>query len=411
VYNLLKLNVIFGLMASSLAAHQLLLPPSSYAETTEQISGVNFSLGEKTAEPKLVQEPAGSDSKSFFTKGSAASTFEGAIELTKQIDPQMLNSKSAKKEEEKTEFSRQNSKQLDSNKKDAPRKVPQSKDDVLLAYGSPDKDVPVLGKADTPKPISAMMDALEIGDNELAYQYARQYARYMRGLDQRASRIAKLSDLAMQSEGMKPLKPQSEDPEYDEVQALFQNDLKKQEEWSSKRLSLDDATTTMINRAIAEEDKSLHAQTTSAKEKALNTKADSLELKDRQTIRTEMLGKVPRDPKGQVDVYLFFRKDSNRYGELFMHFNQFALMNKDSADVNAVAMSLDYTTPDQLSSIAKNLNLLFPVRDGSELARRAKIEKHGTLLFVARNTGEALVEEGGRNYLFIDEVARMMRGK
>lgn len=70
-------------------------------------------------------------------------------------------------------------------------------EDLIAKYGDPDKKFPILAQPNAPAPFKGMMAALEIGDQELARRYARQYAEYMKGLSKRTDEVANLVQSVM----------------------------------------------------------------------------------------------------------------------------------------------------------------------------------------------------------------------
>ncbi len=96
---------------------------------------------------------------------------------------------------------------------------------LLAKYGDPAKDAPVLAIESAPKPFQGMMEALQDGDDEMAFQFAKQYVRHLKNLQERTVRVQSQVGLAMKREGMMGEGAWKGAPMLVEDQALYQKDL------------------------------------------------------------------------------------------------------------------------------------------------------------------------------------------
>lgn len=71
--------------------------------------------------------------------------------------------------------------------------LPASKEEILAAYGDPEQEVPIQVVESAPRPFKAIMSALELGDEDLARAYARQYVRYVGRVSSQSEALAKLT--------------------------------------------------------------------------------------------------------------------------------------------------------------------------------------------------------------------------
>lgn len=103
-----------------------------------------------------------------------------------------------------------------------------TRDDVVAKFGDPAQDTPVLPKnEDAPMPMRGMLAAMQIGDDEMAFQYARQYVRYMKDLQISNTKTLSLVNLAARREGL--IEPESKEwsraPVLVEHQDIYQRDV------------------------------------------------------------------------------------------------------------------------------------------------------------------------------------------
>ncbi|MCB0320681.1 MAG: hypothetical protein KDD60_07110, partial [Bdellovibrionales bacterium] len=76
------------------------------------------------------------------------------------------------------------------------------RESIIALYGDPSGPTPIEAEDNAPEPFKAMHMAAEIGDEELAFQYARQYVRRMGKLRSRMDLIMGLQAKALEAEGM-----------------------------------------------------------------------------------------------------------------------------------------------------------------------------------------------------------------
>lgn len=80
-------------------------------------------------------------------------------------------------------------------------KVPKA-EEIVAKFGDPTKEAPIQAVENAPAPVKGLMAALQEGEDALAFQYAKQYVRHLRNLEQRSNRVASMTQLAMRREGM-----------------------------------------------------------------------------------------------------------------------------------------------------------------------------------------------------------------
>lgn len=92
-----------------------------------------------------------------------------------------------------------------------------TREEIIKAFGSPDGDLPVNGVDNAPQPFKAVQRALELGDDQLAYEYAKQYVKYIRKVGDRSNQIGQLMSQVMKNEKAKEAQDKEVDNDNDKL--------------------------------------------------------------------------------------------------------------------------------------------------------------------------------------------------
>ena len=126
-------------------------------------------------------------------------------------------------------------------KKDAELAKLAPKDRLLSKYGDPSKDVPVLAVENAPAPFKAMMESLQEGQDDLAFQFAKQYVRHLKNVQDKNTRVLSLVGFAQKREGMIEDSSWSNAPALEEDKALFQKDILDSKAKAAKKGTMDES--------------------------------------------------------------------------------------------------------------------------------------------------------------------------
>ena len=110
---------------------------------------------------------------------------------------------------------------------------------LLKKYDDPAKDAPVLAVENAPRPFKAMMEALQLGQDDLAFQYAKQYVRHLKNLKERSVRVQSLTGFALKSEGLIEEGAWKGAPALIEDQQLYQKDLEMRKKTGAREGDID----------------------------------------------------------------------------------------------------------------------------------------------------------------------------
>ena len=69
---------------------------------------------------------------------------------------------------------------------------PLTEQQLVARFGDPAQELPVIDKGEGPLPLRAMQHALQAGNRRMAFEYAKQYVRYLNQLSKRSEEVQKL---------------------------------------------------------------------------------------------------------------------------------------------------------------------------------------------------------------------------
>jgi hypothetical protein len=239
--------------------------------------------------------------------------------------------------------------------------------DLVSKYGDPSTEFPVTAQENAPLPFKGMMAALQVGDKKLAAQYAKQYVQYMQKLDKTAKDAVQLQMEAEQ----------------------------------------------LLSQAGAEKDPAALASAEIPQAAGVE-KASLKPLSDEESIRKEMrekiAGKAPVDPKGEVEFYFFFRSNDPKSIQMGAEFEKFAAANSSDPKLLIKALTSEKEDQGTIEAYRAKSGAKFRIENGSEFARQLGITKVPAIAAIAKNSGQATIEEGIRNFYYLDELLKAMKG-
>ena len=339
------------------------------------------------------------DLQPFFPSGSADTTFKPPVSLNKAPEFGSFADEGKKQ----VEALPSGQAQLDNSTGDK-SPPPQSAEEILSRFGDPEQETPVQAQENAPVPFKGMMAALQVGDKELAYRYARQYMRYVNRVQDRASTALNLQRLAKEREGFVPAGSNIDNPEH----LLLEKDAAASEEEEAERAriaTLDPATFKLLEEASHAEGTKLGL---SGLMQPISPEDSRAELVN---IHKAHGASVPVDPKGEVDVLFFFNpieRESQQMAKEFERTYQNLLGNQK---VRFVGLYTKGALADGGNAFRTSTGATFPMRSGLDLAERLKLKSSPTVVILARNTGDAVYEQGFRGAAYLKAVISMVGGE
>lgn len=373
--------------------------------------GISPSFRTQPENPKekprdLTAPIAGNEKRGFYASNSASTIFQNKAKIKEKPPIEFFNARLVIPEDETPAAA------PGSTEKEPTKAELQSPEGILKAFGSPTEDDKILALEHAPDSFKGMMAALQIGDQELAWQYARRYARRMRELKDRNMTTVGLIGKAMVREGMLAPDSWAGSPQYSEQQKLLDQDLKSGglvNEEATRIAALDPKAREFLEKAQAAEEQNANPKVENAG--AATQEQPLTEEQQRAQIRQSLTGKIPVDPKGEVLVFFFFRPYDRGSLEMVPDVESLYRAIATEGGVTFLASGLESMTPQEVTAFRTQSNTTFPIKNAQRAAKEFGISQAPTVAFISPNTGKAVFEQGKRSFVYLDEVSRMMRGK
>lgn len=295
---------------------------------------------------------------------------------------------------------------------EAPEVEVSMRDQIVSEFGDPDVSEPVLAKSDAPAPFGGLMRALQEGEEELAYQYARKWVRYLRDLQERVQQVSTMTGLAMVREGVKPVSPFTNSPLHEDYKKYYDADVEAMEAMESLETAptdsaemslLKDAAREIIEKVKAEEAAEV-APAEEPSESSVN------EEQARKAWRASLLGRVPVDPQKKVDVFFFFRPQEAKSLAMAPEIESLYAAFKDNPNVHVIGFTVEDENAGVMRNFRQTTRTTFPIKRGRLYTQMFGVKEVPFTVFVATSTGESWAEHGARQLYQLEEVLSLMQG-
>jgi hypothetical protein len=179
--------------------------------------------------------------------------------------------------------------------------VNESRESIIDRYGDPKEEVVITPDQAAPKPFKGIHAALQIGDEQLAFDYARKHVRYMAQFENRVGNLQGLIAKAMEAEGIADGEGWTADPQF----ARYEKYVEKAQE--EKQREADPVWDEFI-LALPEKHR-LRAMLPMSQA----TQYDVVrELEHREEFRRYFQKKAPQTPDGKVIVTLYVNTKNDK---------------------------------------------------------------------------------------------------
>lgn len=179
--------------------------------------------------------------------------------------------------------------------------VDESRESIIERYGDPKERVVITPDQAAPKPFKGIHAALQIGDEQLAFDYARKHVRYMAQFEDRVGNLQGLIAKAMEAEGIADGEGWTADPQF----ARYEKYVEKAQEEKQKEA---DPVWDEFILALPEKHR---LRATLPMSQA--TQYDVVrELEHREEFRRYFQKKAPQTPDGKVVVTLYVNTKNDK---------------------------------------------------------------------------------------------------
>lgn len=389
----------------------------------------NFSAFAESA-PVADASPRGSDAvelfkqtKSFYNTDGAISSFSPEIE--QQDSPELgefqenIKRKSLKQRLQEEEAAYLKKLEAIENAKlgivqvtnEVKNKNLKTKEDIISEYGSPEEEPEVKAQENAPKAYKAMLASLNAGDEELAYEYAQQYAKYVKGVQTKVKRAAGLTGLAMTSEGVLDENDWGLRGANDFDRALYEKRKAEKESKDAQRTeNLSDKAKELINLALEDKVKSPQEDLPEGSISEAEQKGYFANEATQVAYARETSSGGFRSKSGKIDVFFFFGLKDSKSIQAAKEIEKLFGAIKDDSKIRLAALSVDHVSNYELKEFKHAARVSYEALSGGEFAKEMNIKNSPAVVFVNPETGASVIEEGRRGGAFLKERFKLLGG-
>ncbi len=284
-----------------------------------------------------------------------------------------------------------------------------SPEDIVAEFGEPEDKLPVIAVESAPKPFKAMMRALEAGHDDLAFQYARQYVRYIGHVQSQNARLMSMTGKALEREGMAEPGTWKGGPDFVEDREILERDLARS--------------------GIAAQSAELDARTREVFEDAKRAEM-KLDPRNQPGGENSIVPSVHDDPKTQAlingeggaqlppgappfDVFFFFAPQDKTSLAMAPEVES---LYRSGRKMNFMGFTVGPAVPGEVQRYKSTTRTTFPIQNGSRLAATMKLDATPAIVIVDNRTGQTVSRSGVVPYeelkrIFISLEQRSMPGR
>ena len=347
------------------------------------IAVVLLALTVATTQPVCADEQLG-----FFPKDMAATVFDSEVKMLmpRMKDDQPELSTQPMAEEQATT---QPAASLES--EESKESALEADDTASLRerlskkYGDPTEDPKIRIQADAPPPMKGMLEALDAGDEGLAYDYAQQYIKSLQRYQKVYGDVVSMTSAVMKSNNLAEGTQWLNVPTLNQHQALAAT---KRDEQVQKLLTLASQAQAVPSPAGAEQIF-----------QSRNRKAIKAALSDRTDL--------PTNGNGSLSLIVFVDAKRPMLCSTLQEMMTLARKHGTDPKVSLLAATLGDST-ELTTRIASNLP--FPMRDGSALAQKLGVNATCSLALVSPEQKKAVLLSSPATVEFMDELISTLKG-
>lgn len=286
---------------------------------------------------------------------------------------------------------------------------------LLKEFGDPKKETPLKAVETAPAPFKGMLAALDAGDDSLAFDYARQYVRYVHKLEKGTTRAMGLTGLAMEREGLLGENSWQNSPEFRIDRKLLeqsrrdaeQNGLTDADALDSEALAVLRARQTPNQESQIPPAKSTDPRNVLAQ---LQTVTDDSGAMLRE-VRKQLRVLVPVDPKRKIGMYFFFKPRQTLSQKMGTGVEQLIRNFGEDRSLEALAVMLDEVALTDELLFRKRAGATYPIVSNPEIGPMFRVSETPTIIFMAKSTGKFFRVRGEATPAFLREVVLAMQGR
>ncbi|MFM1847338.1 MAG: hypothetical protein RL417_812 [Pseudomonadota bacterium] len=274
-----------------------------------------------------------------------------------------------------------------------------SADDITTEFGDPEEKLPMLAVESAPKPFKAMLRALEAGHDDLAFQYARQYVRYIGHVQSQNARLMSMTGKALEREGMAEPGQWKGGPDFVEDQEILERDLERSG-IGPKSAGLDDRTREIFEEAKAAEKRADERSKPGGENSIVPVMNDDAAAQ--ALINNESGAASVQQP---VDVLFFF---SPRDAQSLEMAPEIESLHRSGRPVNVVGFVTDGFNLGEAQRFKSMTRTTFLIRDGAKLAQSMKLTGTPTVVVTDPRTGKTVSHGGIVRFTELEQIIKSL---
>ena len=283
--------------------------------------------------------------------------------------------------------------------------------EIIQRNGDPSERQPLRVQEDAPPPFRGMVEALDVGDDKLAYAYAKQWMRYMNRYREMLDQVNGWVAAAGENTGY--FDEDDIDPKYDPYRE-FAETVEGDEDLIEEDETL---TTAEVRERVLEEqtqrffEKAKIYHEASASERLEDDSYNEvIERAKARKLLKNMKPKIKRETEG-VLVYFFFRPKDKESVKMLPVAEELYQMSLEDERIKFQAFTFEHTVAGELDMLRYRTNTTFPIEYGGLLVNSFKLTEVPTTVVVGLTTKQSYFEEGARSFYYLDEFLKAMLGR
>lgn len=281
-----------------------------------------------------------------------------------------------------------------------------SPEDITAEFGDPEEKLPMLAVENAPKPFKAMLRALEAGHDDLAFQYARQYVRYIGHVQSQNARLMSMTGKALEREGMAEPGQWKGGPDFVEDQEILERDLERSG-IAAKSAGLDERTREMFEEAKAAERRADERNAPGGENSIVPSMSDDSAAQAFINNEGGAAGRVNGTARAAqpVDVFFFFSPNDRMAIEMAPEIESLYRSGRKVNVVGFVTGNFNQGEAQRFKSVTRTT---FLIQDGSRLAQSMQLTKSPTVVITDPLTGKTVSREGIIRFSELEQILKSM---
>jgi len=283
--------------------------------------------------------------------------------------------------------------------------VPTSREEIIKSFGSPEELEPIKAIDDAPRPFKGMMAAIQIGDERLAWEYARKYTRYVKDVQDATGKAVGLQAKAMEIEGVVDGEGWTGSERFKKYDKYLNQDLAIEDR---AKIEGEDQGSLLVHLPAQLQSEITH------REHFKESESQDL-LKNEEALRVQtraiLSRRIPGNRAAKLEILFFLtpgQSDSLLMGREMESIHKLAT---EHDQINFVAVSNTDLIPSKIKRFKYSAKATYPVMPYLAFSEVVELPRSTpALVFISSANREVIVEQGLRKAFYVKELINIMLG-